>query len=186
LSERPTWVARRRAADAGWGRITPEPKVEEEIVMSTSNSVIIWCPQDPNTDFVLTVPGGSKASGAELVLSAIIRGSASQLWDLQETGEIGSGAPFVYIINKNSGLALTVPNSPRFAKGAAVVQTSLKHSDNQKWLQAPAPQQGLYYFANKWSGFNIDGSTSPVTQEETGTDFGGGYQLWVLEPEAAF
>jgi len=169
--------------NAGWVRIRPEPKVEEEIVMSTPNFVFLV---SHKAGFVLGVQGGSKASGGELVVSqGLTPPSDSQLWDLQETGEIGSGAPFVYIINKNSGLALTVPTNPRFAMGAPVVQTRLEHSDEQKWLQAPGPQPGLYYFANKWSGFNIDGAKSSVTQEETGTDFDGGNQLWLLSPTSS-
>jgi len=109
---------------------------------------------------VIDVPGGSKNGGTPVILfqEHDFNPGDNQLWELRLTGESdGSGHPFVFIINKNSGLALTVPNIPQFDVGAPVFQTTLLQSDNQKWLQFPPPNQpGLFLFSNKHSAMVLD------------------------------
>jgi hypothetical protein len=128
---------------------------------------------------VIDVPNGSKEPGTGVILfSQNNPRTANQLWELLLTGETAGpgGAPFVFIINQNSGMALTVPLDPRFDAGAAVVQQPLDHADNQKWLQFRPPSVGAdnLVFANKWSsmvlavkGSNFSNGTPIIQEGET-------------------
>jgi hypothetical protein len=86
---------------------------------------------------VLDVQNGSKEPGAALVLGPAhmqTRQLDSQLWEIQNSGQSDPfGNPFVFIINKNSGLALTSPNTPtgQSGIGLAVHQFPLKTVANQ-------------------------------------------------------
>jgi hypothetical protein len=126
---------------------------------------------------VLDVPNGSKEPGTGVILfSQNNPTTGNQLWELLLTGETAGpgGSPFVFIINQNSGMALTVPLDPRFDAGAAVVQQPLDHADNQKWLQFSPPNTTRFIFANKWSsmvlavkGSNISHGTPIIQEGET-------------------
>ena len=102
--------------------------------------------------------GGSKTPGTPVALNHPTSPLADrQLWETRLTGETdGDRHNFVFIINKDSGLALTVPNEPRFDIGAAVVQFGLDGGENQKWLQFPPENQPpnqlpLFIFSNMYS-----------------------------------
>jgi hypothetical protein len=131
-------------------------EAEEEVVMANFVNLISTLSNQTNVFFVIDVPGESKHAGTPTVLFER-NGRDSQLWELRLTGEKDtSGNNFVFIINKHSGLALTVPNEPRFDQGAAVVQSGLDGGDNQKWLQFSPPNLDVFIFANKHSSMVLD------------------------------
>ena len=106
---------------------------------------------------VIDVPNSSTEPGTGVILfSQNLPRTDNQLWELRLTGEHDAAHPpnpFVFIINKHSGMALTVPSRPRFDQGAAVVQEPLHNGANQKWLQfSPPSQPGKFVFASDWSG----------------------------------
>jgi hypothetical protein len=129
--------------------------------------------------------GGSKTPAAPVFLSEFGGEQDSQLWELRLTGETDAATPpnpFVFIINKATGMALTVPNTPRFDEAAAVVQFPLDNGDNQKWLQfSPPGQNGNFIFANRRNGEvlsvkgnNLQHGTPIIESQETDNP----NQLW--------
>src|SRR6516164_5036686 len=85
-------------------------QTEEEIVMANFVTLVSQLvSSDVFGTLVIDVPGGSKNGGTPVILfqEHDFNPGDNQLWELRLTGESdGSGHPFVFIINKNSGLAL--------------------------------------------------------------------------------
>ena len=138
-------------------------------------------------ELVIDVPGGSKNGGIPVILfqEHDFNPGDNQLWELRLTGESdGSGHPFVFIINKNSGLVLTVPNIPQFDVGAPVFQTTLLQSDNQKWLQLPPPPNKHSAMVLDVKGANSSNGT-PIIQNNAilnSKQLFNPNQLWSLGP----
>jgi hypothetical protein len=149
----------------------------------------------------LDIRGASKDAFAPAIIypkdEFLGGGGDNQKFELRLTGEHDTaGNPFVWIIAKHSGMALTVPFSPRFDKGVQVFQQPLitnapgGEGDVQKWLQTLAFTDtfgtNFFIYANKWSSLVLDvqGSVmqdgTPVIQwSQTNND----NQLWVPSPE---
>jgi hypothetical protein len=107
---------------------------------------------------VLDVQNGSKEPGAAIVLGPAhmqTRQLDSQLWEIQNSGQSDPfGNPFVFIINKNSGLELTSPNTPtgQSGIGLAVHQFHLKKS--RKPDRKPASVAAFTARRSRWNQFN--------------------------------
>ena len=139
----------------------------------------------------LNIRGASTAEGAQVIYFPYedqTGGSFqdNELFELRASGEKSGGADYVYIIAKNSGMAVTAPLSGK--AGDQVVQAILAGAENQKWLQfSPNGGNGLI-FKDKRSGLVLDASLSSndpsflpviVWPENDGDN-----QLWFFSSEA--
>lgn len=142
----------------------------------------------------LDIRGASKDAFAQAIVhepTSVIGNPDNQQFELRLTGETdAAGNPFVWIIAKHSGMALSVPFSPRFEQGGQVFQQPLmthapgREGDVQKWLQVlrHQDQQGQYFvYTNKWSSFALDVQGANPSNNVPVIEFGfngGDNQLW--------
>jgi hypothetical protein len=196
LSKRPT-----RPLAARLQRPAGPDQADEEIIMPTYRALIPLTRDGPGGSGLLDIRGASKDAFAPAIIfqaEAPGGGGDNELFELRLTGETDAAQnPFVWIIAKHSGMALSVPFSPQFDKGAQVFQQPLitnapgGEGDVQKWLQTLAFTDAIgrnyFIYANKWSSLVLDEKGSgqsddlpPVIQWSL---TGNPNQLWRPFPE---
>jgi hypothetical protein len=195
------WKRPTRPLAARLQRPAGPDQADEEIIMPAYRVLSPLIQAGPGFDGVLDIRGASKDAFAPAITfhgSSIEGGGGdNQLFELRLTGETDAAQnPFVWIIAKHSGMALSVPFSPQFDKGVQVFQQPLitnapgGEGDVQKWLQTLAFTDNIgrnyFIYANKWSSLVLDvkGSATvddtPVIQwSQTGNP----NQLWNPGPE---
>jgi hypothetical protein len=149
----------------------------------------------PGESGILDIRGASKDAFAPAIVYRPENpggGGDNELFELRLTGETDAAQnPFVWIIAKHSGMALSVPFSPQFDKGVQVFQQPLitnapgGEGDVQKWLQTLAFTDSIgrnyFIYANKWSSLVLDKKDDDSVIQWSLT--GNPNQLWRTVPE---
>jgi hypothetical protein len=134
-----------------------------------------------NLNQVLDVPNGS-LDDHTLIQIFHFTGGDNQLWDLYEADYDGTYL-YVYIINRNSGKALDVPNGAPDDQ-IQIQQFTWNGGDNQEWALVDVPGSWTHRLFNRASGKFLDlpnGSTADHTIIQQFHDNGGLLnQQWVL------
>ena len=126
--------------------------LKETVISSWINVHIESVAEMFDRRWVIDLPGGSQAPGAEIALFEL-NNEINQHWELRDTGEHTGLGHYYYIISKASGQALTATAISEAGAGAQVFQEVLGHRDTQKWGISNFNDTMIF---NKFSGLVLD------------------------------